>query len=171
MPLNQIVNLDEDSLASFKKYISERQVSRLGVVGSSEITAETIEKSFKRFLSLLEKHFSIFPFLLGKRPASADFAMFGQLSQLVGFDPTSRKIAHEISPRTVAWVSLMEDLSGLEVSDQDWDNFVYNRKSLRGKHWELWQHISGCRQWIKVERDTATHEIFQTLKANEEISL
>lgn len=120
LPLNQIVNLDEDSLASFKKFISERQVSRLGVVGSSEITAETIEKSFKRFLSLLEKHFSIFPFLLGKRPASADFAMFGQLSQLVGFDPTSRKIAHEISPRTVAWVSLMEDLSGLEVSDQDW---------------------------------------------------
>ena len=46
--------------------------------------------------------------------------MFGQLSQLVGFDPTSRKIAHEISPRTVAWVSLMEDLSGLEVSDEDW---------------------------------------------------
>ena len=57
-----------------------------------------------------------------------------------------------------------------EVSDNDWDNFVYNRKSLRGKHWELWQHISGCRQWIKVERDTATHEIFNTLKANEEIS-
>ena len=44
-----------------------------------------------------------------------------------------------------------------EISNQDWDNFVYNRKSLRGKHWELWQHISGCRQWIKVERDTATH--------------
>ena len=37
-----------------------------------------------------------------------------------------------------------------EVTDQEWDNFVYNRKSLRGKHLELWQHISGCRQWIKV---------------------
>ena len=47
-----------------------------------------------------------------------------------------------------------------EVSDQDWDNFVYLRKSPRGKHLELWQHISGCRQWIKVERDTLTHEIF-----------
>ena len=46
--------------------------------------------------------------------------MFGQLSKLIGFDPTSRRIAHEISPRTVAWVSLMEDLSGLEVSDDDW---------------------------------------------------
>ncbi len=52
---------------------------------------------------------------------------------------------------------------------EDWDNFVYNRKSLRGKHKELWQHISGCRQWIKVERDTATHEIFKTVKANEDI--
>ena len=50
------------------------------------------------------------------------------------------------------------------------DNFVYNRKSLRGKHLELWQHLSGCRQWIKVERDTATHEIFNTYKADEEIS-
>ena len=57
-----------------------------------------------------------------------------------------------------------------ETTDQEWDNFVYNRKSLRGKHWELWQHLSGCRQWIKVERDTATHEIFKTLKASEEIS-
>ena len=121
LPLNLIVNLDQDSLRSFKKYISERQVSRLGVVGSNEATAEIIEKSFKRFLKLLEKHFSKQPFLFGRRPASADFALFGQLSQLVGFDPTSRKIAHEISPRTVAWVSQMEDLSGLEVTDEDWE--------------------------------------------------
>ena len=43
------------------------------------------------------------------------------------------------------------------------------RKSPRGKHVELWHHISGCRQWIKVERDTATHEIFKTSKVNEDI--
>ena len=23
-----------------------------------------------------------------------------------------------------------------EISDEEWNNFVYNRKSLRGKHWE-----------------------------------
>ena len=40
---------------------------------------------------------------------------------------------------------------GKEISDQEWDDFVYNRKSLRGKHWELWQHLSGCRQWIKLK--------------------
>ena len=56
-----------------------------------------------------------------------------------------------------------------EVSDKGWDTFVYLRKSPRGKHVELWHHISGCRQWIKVERDTATHEIFKTSKVNENI--
>ena len=37
-----------------------------------------------------------------------------------------------------------------EISDQEWDEFVYLRKSPRGKHLELWHHVSGCRQWIKV---------------------
>ena len=29
-----------------------------------------------------------------------------------------------------------------EVSDKEWDTFVYLRKSPRGKHIELWHHIS-----------------------------
>ena len=33
-----------------------------------------------------------------------------------------------------------------EVSDKEWDTFVYFRKSPRGKHTELWQHICGCRR-------------------------
>ena len=56
-----------------------------------------------------------------------------------------------------------------EISDEKWDEFVYLRKSPRGKHVELWHHIAGCRQWIKVQRDTVTHEIFRTAKINEEI--
>ena len=56
-----------------------------------------------------------------------------------------------------------------DISDEKWNEFVYLRKSPRGKHVELWQHIAGCRQWIKVQRDTATHEIFQTAKVTEEI--
>ena len=66
--------------------------------------------------SLLEER----PFLLGGRPGAGDFALFGQLTQLVGFDPTPRAISHEVSPRTVAWVDRMEDLSGLEPTADDW---------------------------------------------------
>ena len=56
-----------------------------------------------------------------------------------------------------------------QISDEKWDEFVYLRKSPRGKHIELWHHIAGCRQWFRVQRDTVTHEIFKTAKINEEI--
>ena len=58
---------------------------------------------------------------------------------------------------------------GKEVSDKEWDDFVYFRKNLRGKHPEFWHHVAGCRQWFKVLRSTATHEIFKTAKINEEL--
>ena len=56
---------------------------------------------------------------------------------------------------------------GTEVSDSEWNDFVYYRDNPRGEHLELWHHISGCRQWFKVFRNTATHEILSTLKIDE----
>ena len=58
---------------------------------------------------------------------------------------------------------------GEEVSTKDWDDFVYYRDNPRGKHTEYWHHVSGCRQWFKASRDTATHEIFNTSSLEEEI--
>ena len=68
----------------------------------------------------MEKHLACTQFILGEKPSSADFAIFGQLTQLIGFDPTSRNIAHEISKRTVAWINSMEDLSGLKTENKEW---------------------------------------------------
>ena len=58
---------------------------------------------------------------------------------------------------------------GKEISDKDWDDFVYFRKNPRGKHLKLWHHIAVCRQWFKVSRDTATHEIYETSKIEEKL--
>jgi sarcosine oxidase subunit delta len=55
-----------------------------------------------------------------------------------------------------------------EISDQEWDNFIYYRKNPRGEHLELWHHISGCRQWFKAKRNTATHEIIETYELNQD---
>ena len=55
-----------------------------------------------------------------------------------------------------------------EVSDHEWDTFVYYRKNPRGDHLELWHHISGCRQWFKAKRNTATHEIIETYELSDE---
>ncbi len=39
-----------------------------------------------------------------------------------------------------------------------WLEFVFYRDNMRGRHLEYWQHVQGCRQWLVLERDTATHE-------------
>ena len=36
---------------------------------------------------------------------------------------------------------------------------VYLRDNPAGPHQELWYHGFGCRSWLKVTRDTRTHEI------------
>jgi heterotetrameric sarcosine oxidase delta subunit len=36
---------------------------------------------------------------------------------------------------------------------------VYLRENPAGPHEELWYHASGCRSWLRVTRDTRTHEV------------
>jgi hypothetical protein len=80
----------------------------------------------------MEAHLAEQPYMLGQRPGAGDFALYGQLTQLVGFDPTPRAIAHEVSSRTVAWVDKMADLSGLEAQDSGWRPLEQQPDSLRG---------------------------------------
>ncbi len=36
---------------------------------------------------------------------------------------------------------------------------TYLRTNPAGLHVELWYHAFGCRSWLRVSRDTRTHEI------------
>jgi heterotetrameric sarcosine oxidase delta subunit len=38
-------------------------------------------------------------------------------------------------------------------------DYVYLRDNPAGLHREWWYHAAGCRQWVKVERDTRNHTI------------
>jgi hypothetical protein len=104
------------------RLFAERQIGRLGVVGSNETTAAIIEESYRRLLRLLDAHLTASRFVMGRRPGASDFGLFGQLTQLVAFDPTPAAIALAVAPRVVAWVDVVEDLSGLEPSDADWQS-------------------------------------------------
>ena len=119
LPLGINSTLEDDELAFFKEHFAKRQIDRLWVVGSNNDTAEFIDKSYKNVLSIFEEHFKKHPFLLGNFPSSCDFAVYGQFTQLVGFDPTPRRIAHEISPRTVAYVNTLDDRGGLDYVEED----------------------------------------------------
>ena len=115
LPHYQDVSQPDETIAQMKQMFSERQISRLYVVGSNDTTAPVIEDSYRRFLECLNEHLKTWPFLMGTRPGSADFACFGQLTQLTQFDPTPAKVAAADFPRIHAWVSKMEDQSGLQA--------------------------------------------------------
>ncbi|MEM6581492.1 MAG: glutathione S-transferase N-terminal domain-containing protein [Pseudomonadota bacterium] len=120
LPLGVDVRLGDEQLAQFKAFFSDRQIGRLYVVGSNDTTAPVIDASYRRFLAAMQAHLGEQRFMLGNRPGAGDFGVYGQLTQLVGFDPTPRNIAHEVSPRTVAWVNQMADQSGLQPLQEDW---------------------------------------------------
>jgi len=115
LPLWRNYGMSDDQHLKMASYIRERQISRLYVVGSNDTTAVVIEESYKRILTTLETHFQSSPFLLGAKPASADFAFYGQLTQLTGFDPTPMSISLDIAPRVHAWTNVVDDLSGLDA--------------------------------------------------------
>ena len=48
------------------------------------------------------------------------------------------------------------DRSGAE---EQFFQAVYLRDNPAGPHNELWYHVFGCRSWLRVTRDTRTHEI------------
>ncbi|MYB19905.1 MAG: glutathione S-transferase family protein [Holophagales bacterium] len=110
----------EEQFQQAAKMVSERQISRLWVVGSNETTGPVIEASYRRILELFRDHLTERQFLMGNRPGASDFAFFGQLTQLAAFDPTPMAVTLEVAPRVYAWVDRVEDLSGLEPDDDDW---------------------------------------------------
>ena len=110
----------DETLQSNASMISERQISRLRYVGSHAGTARVIESSYERFLDALEAHLKSHRFVLGARPGSGDFGLYGQLTQLAHFDPTPMALAESRAPRVCGWTGLMEDLSGLEPTESDW---------------------------------------------------
>lgn len=114
------VQIDAATAANRSEFIADRQIGRLYVVGSNEVTAPLIEASYLRVIDILDSLIQSEGFVLGARPSAADFAIFGQFTQIAFFEPTSGEILAQRSQRFRAWLYQVEDLSGLAVSDDDW---------------------------------------------------
>jgi glutathione S-transferase len=123
--------IPDEELRTRGAFIAERQIGRLRYVGSNAVTGPVIEASYRRFLSAFEAHLTHLPYFLGERPSACDFAVFGQLSQLAGFDPTPMALTLELAPRVTAWVGLMEDQSGVEPRDDGWISLTEAPETLR----------------------------------------
>lgn len=114
----QNLQFDSSAAMAMSESFSRRQISRLPLVGSNAVTAPVIEASFQRLIGILDRVIERQGFLFGPRPAAADFAIFGQLTQLGIMDPTSAQLLVHASPRLRAWLDRTEDLSG--HADSQW---------------------------------------------------
>ena len=133
------ITSSDEAISGKSKYITDKQISRPSYGGSNEITCDTIEESFTRFIDLLNKHFCQMPFLLGERPSACDFAVYGQLTCLALFDPTPQGIILKRAPRVHAWTEVMEDLSGFELLPNDWITINPFPESLKNIFEEIGQ--------------------------------
>jgi glutathione S-transferase len=120
LPMWRDISARPEQLAARKRFIADRQISRLYVVGSSPATAAVIEASYRRFLTVFDRLLQTQPFLFGQRPSSADFALYAQLTQLAKFDPTPAGVCLRDAPRVYAWTDLLDDQSGNAAAPDGW---------------------------------------------------
>lgn len=45
------------------------------------------------------------------------------------------------------------------VAPEEWRRYLYTKENLSGAVTEEWFHVSGCRRFLVVERDSLTNEV------------
>jgi glutathione S-transferase len=121
LPVWPMLHEDDDRLAQWGDWVVDRQVGRRALVGSTDANAPVIESSYVRLLEILNRIVEAQDFVLGDRPGSGDFGLFGQLSQLVIIEPTSTALCFEHAPRVYSWVNRVDDLSWWAIEgDEGW---------------------------------------------------
>ncbi|HQS15124.1 glutathione S-transferase family protein [Reyranella sp.] len=94
------------AVAQARAAVAERMMGRLGFVGSNATTEPVIEASFAKALGLIEAHLASRLYLLGGRPAMADFGLWAQLYE-AATDPTPGAIMRASAPNVMAWTQRM----------------------------------------------------------------
>ena len=45
-----------------------------------------------------------------------------------------------------------------ELSDDEWAEYLFMRKNIKGVQFERWNHTHGCRKWFNMVRNTSNDE-------------
>ena len=96
-----------DNRKELEKLSIERMVERMPLVGLDKEMGGVVEKSFKRFVKLLNAHLEKHLYIFGGRPSIADFGIAAQMGQLM-MDPTPAKIIEKDGPFIKAWIEFMD---------------------------------------------------------------
>ena len=48
-----------------------------------------------------------------------------------------------------------------DLTDDQWADYLFMRKNIKGIQFERWNHINGCRRWFNIARNTSTDQILK----------
>ncbi|MEM7704515.1 MAG: glutathione S-transferase family protein [Pseudomonadota bacterium] len=99
-------DVEIDALTSAADAVIERMTGRVWFVGSNEHNARHIENGFSEALSLLDAHLASRAYLLGDRPAFADFGLAPQI-QSAATDPSPGALILARFNHVLAWLQRM----------------------------------------------------------------
>ena len=54
-----------------------------------------------------------------------------------------------------------------ELNDEEWAEYIFMRKNIKGIQLERWNHAHGCRKWFNMVRDTSNDQIKSVYKMGE----
>ena len=106
--IQQIIWLRAYFLNKAASAFKARMSKRLWVIGSNDVTGISIEESFKNLIGLLNKHLETRPYIFGKRPSIADFALWGHIYNLNN-DVTGHRLIQKHAPKLNDWIERMID--------------------------------------------------------------
>jgi len=120
-----------EECAAMGRMFGSRQVGRMKIVGCDN--PDLVWRSFDAFLGSLERHLADGSLcILGKTPTIADFALYGQISQLV-VDRTPDEAVRDNYPAVWSWIRRFEDLSGLDTAHCDNEGYLKEMLSFAGE--------------------------------------
>lgn len=157
--------LPEAMRDALPRNLRDRQMQRMAMIGATQENAPVVEQGYLDVLDALEPLAKRGRYLFGTRPGIADFALFGQLSQLAE-DPGPGSILRERAPSVAHWLRRLDDLSGLELGtwSDEVDPAVIALLRLAGSHYLPFLHANeavAAADGDRVEIDLPSGKLIQ----------
>lgn len=102
-----------DDFETMSEFWANRQIDLVAKICGSPGNDDILDDSLQTFLGIMEKAVTKGLFFFGSRPSRAEIAIYGILSQEIQ-DFTASAFMREKYNFTTRWVSIIDDLSGVE---------------------------------------------------------